>query len=49
LMRGKSAYDAARIAADFILDCIKESQKDPTHTYGARFEPVLSKLIEYIK
>ena len=45
LVRGKSAADAARIAADFVLECIKESAKDPEHTYGARFEPVLGKLI----
>jgi len=49
LMRGKSAADAARIAADFVLECIKESAKDPTHTYGARFEPVLGKLIQMLK
>ncbi len=49
LMRGKDAYDAARIAADFVLECITESAKDPTHTYGARFEPVLYKLNEMLK
>lgn len=48
LMRGKSAYDAAKIAADFILECILETQNDPAHTYGARFEPVLYKLIQKI-
>ena len=48
LVRGKSAADAAKIAADFVLECIKESAKDPEHTYGARFEPVLGKLIEML-
>ncbi len=48
LMRGKSAYAAAHIAADFVLECIKETQKDPDHVYGARFEPVLYKLIEML-
>ncbi len=47
-LRGKSVYDAAVIAAQFVLDCIRESQKDPGHTYGARFEPVLHKLMEKI-
>lgn len=47
-LRGRSAYDAAVIAADFVVECIKESRKDPSHTYGARFEPVLGKLIEKI-
>ncbi len=49
LVRGKSAYDAARIAADFTLCCIKETQKTPDHWYGARFEPVLGELIELLK
>lgn len=44
-LRGKSAYDAAKIAADYVVECILESRKDPDHTYGARFEPVLGKLI----
>ena len=45
-LRGKTAYEAAAIAADYVVDCILESRKDPDHTYGARFEPVLGKLIE---
>lgn len=48
LVRGKSASVAAKIAADFALECIKETAKDSTHWYGARFEPVLHKLIEMI-
>lgn len=44
-LRGKSAYEAAKIAADYVVECIKESKNDPDHTYGARFEPVLGKLI----
>ena len=48
LMRGKSAYTAASIAADFVLECIKETHKDPSHRYGARFEPVLGKLIQML-
>lgn len=46
LMRGKSAYDAARIAADYTVECIKETAKLENHWYGAAFEPVLIKLIE---
>jgi len=45
-LRGKTAYEAAVIAADYVVECILESRKDPDHTYGARFEPVLGKLIE---
>ena len=45
LMRGKTAYQAAVIAADYVVECILESKNDPDHTYGARFEPVLGTLI----
>ena len=45
LLRGKSAFEAAKIAADYVCECIMESKNDPDHTYGARFEPVLGKLI----
>jgi len=45
LVRGKSAYDAARIAADYTVECIKETAKLDGHWYGAAFEPVLGKLI----
>jgi len=44
-LRGKTAFEAAKIAADYVMECILESKKDPDHTYGARFEPVLGKLI----
>ena len=47
-VRGKSAYEAAKIAADYTVECIKETAKDPGHWYGARFEPVLGKLIEMV-
>lgn len=47
-MRGKSAYDAARIAADYAVECIKETSKLDNHWYGAAFEPALGKLIAAI-
>lgn len=47
-VRGKSAFESAKIAADYALECIKETAKDSGHWYGARFEPVLGKLIEMI-
>ena len=46
LVRGKTAYDAARIAADYTVECIKETARLDNHWYGARFEPVLGKLID---
>lgn len=49
LMRSKSAKDAARIAADFVCDCIRNSVGDQDHWYGAKFEPMLPKLVEALK
>ena len=44
LMRGKRVKEAAKIAADFVLECMKETAKHENHWYGATFEPVLYKL-----
>ena len=49
LMRGKSAFDAAKLAADYTVECIKTTAKLPNHWYGAAFEPVLGKLIDMLK
>lgn len=49
LMAGKSTFDAAKIAADYTLACIDYSQGDDSHLYGAKFEPVLGKLIDMLK
>ena len=49
LLHGKTAYDSAKIAADYVLACINETIKDETHWYGAKFEPVLGKLIDSLK
>ena len=49
LMRGKSAYHAAKIAADYTVECIKETAKEENHWYGAKFEPVLGKLIQALE
>ena len=46
LVRGKSAYDAGKIAADYTLECIKVTAEEDNHWYGAKFEPALPKLIE---
>ncbi|MBR5597296.1 MAG: pyridoxamine kinase [Lachnospiraceae bacterium] len=47
-LRGKTAFEAAKIAADYVCECIMESKNDPDHIYGARFEPVLGKLIQML-
>ena len=49
LVRGKSAYDAARIAADYAVECIRCTASLDNHWYGAAFEPVLGKLIDALK
>lgn len=46
LVRGKSAFNAAKIAADYAVECIKTTADDKGHWYGAKFEPVLGKLIK---
>lgn len=46
LVSGKSAYDAAKIAGDYAVLCIKATAGDESHWYGAKFEPVLGKLIK---
>ncbi len=47
LMRGKEPFQAARIAADYTVECIRGTDKE--HWYGAKFEPVLPKLIDMLR
>lgn len=49
LTRQKSAYDSAKIAAEYTMECIKETAKLDNHWYGAAFEPAIPKLIELLK
>lgn len=49
LLEGKSAYEAAKIAADYTVLCIQYTQDDPDHWYGVKFEPLLGDLIQMIK
>ena len=46
LVRGKSAYEAAKIATDYTVACIEATAQEENHWYGAKFEPVLIKLIQ---
>ena len=48
-MHGKTVPEAARIAADYTLACIKNTLDDPDHWYGVKFEPVLGELINALK
>ncbi|MBO4262005.1 MAG: pyridoxamine kinase [Clostridia bacterium] len=49
LMRGKTVEQAAAIAADYTVLCIKNTAGDKDHWYGVKFEPVLPELIEMLK
>ena len=49
LMKGKSPFEAAKIAADFTLMCIENTVDDPDHWYGVKFEPVLPELIKALE
>ena len=46
LLGGKSAYDAAVLAADYTVRCIELTQGDPAHWYGVKFELALP---EYLR
>ncbi len=48
LLRGHDAFSAAKIAADFTVACIENTQDDPNHWYGVKFETMLPKLCEMI-
>ena len=48
LLRGFSAYDAARVAADYTVLCIENTQGDESHRYGVKFEPVLPQYLKML-
>ena len=43
-LSGKSIYEAATIAADFVVECIKNTIDDVDHWYGVKFESVIPML-----
>jgi len=48
-MQGKSKYEAARIAAEYTVQCIKNTIDDEQHWYGVKFETAFPKLIKDLK
>ncbi len=48
LMNGKPAEEAAAIAAKYTVKCIENTQDDPDHWYGVKFETALKDLIEML-
>lgn len=49
LMKGKSVFESAKIAADFTVVCIEKTLDDPSHSYGVKFELALPELINMLK
>ena len=48
LMNGKSDFEAAKIAADYTVRCIENTQSDPNHWYGVKFETALLDLMKML-
>lgn len=44
LMNGKTAFESAKIAADYTVMCIINTQGDKDHWYGVKFETALADL-----
>ena len=44
-LRGMSSYDAAKLAADYTVLCIENTQGDASHWYGVKFETALPEFI----
>lgn len=45
LMNGRSVFDSAKIAANYTVKCIENTQGDADHWYGVKFETALSDLM----
>ena len=48
LMNDKSMFEAAKIAADYTVKCIINTQDDSDHWYGAKFETALRDLMDML-
>ena len=48
LMNGKPAYDAAKIAADYTVKCIENTQDGSNHWYGCKFETGIPDLLKML-
>ena len=49
LCRGKTMYQAAKIAANFVIDAIFKTIDDKSHWYGVNFEKALPNLIKELE
>ena len=48
IMQNRTEYEAAVIAADFVVECIKKTISDINHNYGVKFEKALPMLVEIL-
>ena len=48
LLNDKDIYEAAKVAADYTVKCIINTQGDADHWYGAKFETALGDLIDML-
>ncbi len=48
LMRGKSTLDAASLAADFVVESMKQTLDDKDHFYGVKFERAIPYLVKHL-
>jgi len=46
IAQGRSLLDAASIAADFVVECLKNTINDESHWYGVKFEKALPLLVK---
>ncbi len=49
LMQGKTRYDSVKIAGDFVCKSIENTEKNPAHWYGVKFETALPDLIRMLE
>ena len=49
VMHGRSAFEAAKLAADLTVQSIENTMDDASHWYGVKFETVLPALIDALR
>ena len=49
LLQDRSMADAAKIAADFVCKAISNTEADPAHWYGVKFETAFPDLIRWLR
>ncbi|MDD6327792.1 MAG: pyridoxamine kinase [Lachnospiraceae bacterium] len=45
LIQGLDPYEAAKLACDFVVECIRKTMDDNNHAYGVKFEKALPMLV----